>query len=315
MLSLDHIHFAPDEITRVPLCDLGPSHGLSAGAVKMYQRFFELESVGLQGDDLNGMLGAALDGVLATNAQLVTQSGTLFYCRTQTHHGFADQDWLRCLADDHGLAGWEVNSLTMTSCASALAAMRFIQAIEEDHPVIILTGEKAFHYNVARLPVGLLAELPTAALFNAGPDKRSGKWTVLNTSVRHMPRFFQNPDAMAADDRRALQDEYLSGMIGFVGDSLKNFGDVLSDDFRVLPHNLNLPVTRALLRHFEWEPRCFQGDVQRLGHGYCSDIFVNLTDYEISHPNQISPGTQVFVLAAGTGVTFATCLLERTDFT
>ncbi|MFS4583132.1 3-oxoacyl-[acyl-carrier-protein] synthase III C-terminal domain-containing protein [Phaeobacter sp. C3_T13_0] len=309
MLPLNHIHFAPDEITRVPLGDLGPSHGLTKGAVKMYQRFFELESVGLHRNDLAGMLGAALDGVLAEHDQLRRQNGTLYYCRTQTHHGFADQDWLRCLADEHGLKGWEVNSLTMTSCASALAAMRFIQASEEDRPVIILTGEKAFHYNVARLPVGLLGELPTAALFNAGP----GKWNLMDTRVHHMPRYFQNPDAMAADDRRALQDDYLEGMTAFIEDCLSCYADVLKPDFRFVPHNLNLPVTRAVLRHFGWEQRCFQGDIQGLGHGYCSDIFVNLTDHETSHPEQISPGTQVFVLAAGTGVTFATCLLERTD--
>ncbi|AHD09792.1 3-Oxoacyl-[acyl-carrier-protein (ACP)] synthase III [Phaeobacter gallaeciensis] len=310
MLPLNHICFPSDEITRIPLKDLGPSHGLTAGAVKMYQRFFELESVGLHRADLNGMLAAALDGVLAHHPDLKSQYGTLFYCRTQTHHGFADEDWLRCLADEHGLEGWDVNSLTMTSCASALAAMRFIQACDADGPVIVLTGEKAFHYNVARLPVGLLGELPTAALFNAGP----GKWMLLDTRVRHMPRYYQNPDAMAAEDRRALQDDYLDGMIGFVEDCLRDYSDALRPDFRILPHNLNLPVTRALLRHFDWEDRCIQGDVQGLGHGYCSDIFVNLTTHEMSQPDQISPGTQLFVLAAGTGVTFATCLLERTDF-
>ncbi|UTS80356.1 3-oxoacyl-[acyl-carrier-protein] synthase III C-terminal domain-containing protein [Phaeobacter piscinae] len=311
MLALNHICFPDDEIKRIPLQDLGPSHGLTSGSVKMYQRFFELESVGLHCGDLSEMLGSALSRLLAGYPNLRNESGVIYYCRTQTHHGFADENWLRGLVDTYGLEGWDVTSLTMTSCATALAAMRFIQACEEDRPVIILTGEKAFHYNVARLPVGLLGELPTAALFNAGP----GKWSLLDSQVRHLPRYFQNPDAMAVEDRRALQKDYLTGLIRFVEDCLSNCADVLHPDFRVLPHNLNLPVTRALLRHFNWDQRCVQGDIHGLGHGYCSDIFVNLSEYEVSQTDQISPGTQLLVLAAGTGVTFATCLLERTDIT
>lgn len=308
MLALNRIHLPTDRIAPVPLVALGPSHRLSDGLTKTYQRFFALESVARHPDDLMTMLGAALDGALAGLDAAEYAKGHLVYCKTQTHGGLSDQNWLRRLADGRGLQRWETYSISMTSCASALVQMHFAHMVEAAEPVVILTGEKAFHPSVARLPVGLLGEIPAAALFNAGP----GRWNVLATQVRHLPRFYQNPDAMDLPDRRALQDCYLNALVAFVTDSLAAYAALLRDDFLFLPHNLNLPVTHALLRHFAWSDRTYHGPLAQMGHAYCSDIFVNVEDFEQAQDAEVAPGTQLLVLAAGTGVTFATCLLERT---
>ncbi|MGD9918233.1 MAG: hypothetical protein AB7U46_09450 [Paenirhodobacter sp.] len=309
MLVLDQIHLSTTGQTCVALSDLGGSHGLSGGQARMYERFFGLSSVACHRDDLGAMLAPVLRAAFAGVPVDRRASGQLFYCKTQTHNTLSDGDWLRRLADAEGLAGWDVSAVTMTSCASALALMHFAQLADTETPLIVLTGEKAFHPSISRLPVGLLAEVPAAALFNAGA---AGSWRVRGTTVRHLPRFYKNADAMSAEERAALQACYADQLGGFVADSLEQYGPALHEDFVFLPHNLNLPVTQVLLRRFEWHSRCFQGDIGTLGHAFCADIFVNLRAFEASDDPRDRAARQILVLAAGTGVTFATCLLERT---
>ncbi|MGL6209454.1 MAG: 3-oxoacyl-[acyl-carrier-protein] synthase III C-terminal domain-containing protein [Paracoccaceae bacterium] len=310
MITLDSILLSADRIEVVPIDALGESHALSDAASKMFGRFYGLRSVARHADDLTEMLGKVLRAALAELGERGLAPGHLIYCKTQTHNTMTDQNWLRALADAHGIAHWESWCLTMTSCASALVQMHFARLAGLNGPMIILTGEKAFHPSVSRLSVGLLAEIPTAAVFFADDDPGGGSgWRIRESQVRHLGRFHSNPDAMDADARRALQDCYLPSLISFVEDSLHRCEQSLSADFVFLPHNLNRPVTDALIRHFGWESRNFRGDLEEAGHAYCSDIFVNLDHFlrQTAPP----PGTQLLVLAAGTGVTFAICLIER----
>ncbi|WP_372394619.1 3-oxoacyl-[acyl-carrier-protein] synthase III C-terminal domain-containing protein [Azospirillum sp. HJ39] len=311
MSWLNSVDLAEETILTVPLQALGASHGLSVASTRMYERFYGLKAAGRSPDALGPMLSRVLQAALERLPDAGARAGQLIYCKTQTHNTLSDRDWLRRFADEHGLARWETYALSMTSCASALVHLHFAglasgcgAAVEE--PVIVLTGEKAFHPNVARLSVGLLAEIPAAALFNSGP----GSWRIRGTRVRHLPRFYKNPDAMEASDRRDLQDVYTDTLIAFIGESLHAYKDTLRDDFVFLPHNLNRPVIQAVLRHFNWEERTFHGDLEHQGHAYCSDGFINLRRFERCH-DPVPAGTQLLILAAGTGVTFATCLFER----
>ncbi|WP_368484080.1 hypothetical protein [Phaeobacter sp. HF9A] len=287
-----------------PLDALGESHGLTPRSALMYERFFGLQAVAQSHETLGDMLAGALaQAVAALPAE--APAGRLIYCRTQTHNTLSDRNWLRRLADDHGLEDWEVSALTLTSCASALVQMHVARlgGLAEGQPMIILTGEKAFHPSVSRLPVGLLAEIPAAALFNAGP----ARWHLVNSHLRHLSRFHQNPDRMSGADRKALQECYAPEIISFIEQSLARYDADLAADMVFLPHNLNRPVTDAILRHFDWQDRCFHGDLAQAGHAYCSDGFANLAAFEAAGRKE----SQVLMLAAGTGVTFATCLFNR----
>ena len=166
MTSLCHIALSHDSGRKVPVAELGGSHGLTAASAKMYDRFFGLQSVLRQNSDQTHMLGSVLQKAVASLPDQGRTPGILVYCKTQTHNTQSDQNWLRRLADAAGLAQWEVHALSMTSCASALVCLHFIQSCGTTAPVIVLTGEKAFHPSVARLTVGLLAEVPVAAVLN-----------------------------------------------------------------------------------------------------------------------------------------------------
>ena len=148
----------------------------------------------------------------------------------------------------------------MTSCASALVCLHFIQSCGTTAPVIVLTGEKAFHPSVARLTVGLLAEVPVAAVLNGGP----GSWRVRATDVRHLPRFHINPEAMDAHDRSALQEVYAPELTRFIAGFLEQHAAALDPELVFVPHNLNRPLTDALIREFGWEEQHHAGDVTQI---------------------------------------------------
>ncbi|MBT9386228.1 hypothetical protein KM176_20325 [Pseudooceanicola sp. CBS1P-1] len=303
MPTLSHIFLPSLPGDRVPLAALGDSHGVSPRAASMYGRFFGLQEVALTPAPLTEMLSDVLaparDRVRAHGAG----PGTLVYCKTQTHNTFADRNWLRGLADAQGMHDWEVASLSMTSCASALVQMHLAASSRSGGPLIVMTGEKAFHPWVNRLPVGLLAERPACAVFNAGP----GGWRVSGTASTHLARFHVNADAMPAAERQALQAIYAERLGQFVEDCLERWRDRISGRMVFLPHNLNRPVTDALIRRLGWQDNSFHGDLARTGHAYCSDGFLNLAAFEAAGHT----ADQVLLMAAGTGVTFATCLLDR----
>jgi hypothetical protein len=272
MSYLSYIALPQRTQRQCPIEDLGETHGINARSVQMYKRFYGLQDVTQNEQPLDDMLSDALVGVLAKLPDAGETAGHLVYCKTQTHNTFSSDNWLRGFADRRGLAQWEVSTPSMTSCASALVQMHIAQELATPNTsLIILTGEKTFHPWVSRLPVGLLAEIPAAALFNAG----QGSWRVVGSTVRHLTRFHENPNAMAADERRALQEVYTDQLVAFVEKSLQAYGDAVSDDMIFLPHNLNQPVTQTLLTHFGWYNRHFQGDIAHAGHGFCSDIFLN----------------------------------------
>lgn len=304
MSYLNYIELPKEGQLQRPIAELTDTHGLNHRASQMYERFYGLQEVTQYSQSLNDMLSEALKGALAQLPGAADCIGHLVYCKTQTHNTFSSDNWLRGFADSHGLKNWEVSTLSMTSCASALVQMHMARMISTtDTPLIILTGEKTFHPWVSRLPVGLLAEIPAAAVFNSG----AGGWNITGSNIRHLPRFHENPDVMSSDTRRALQEVYAAKLIGFIEDSLHKYGASLKGDMVFLPHNLNQPMTQLVLNHFGWNACCFQGDIARAGHGFCSDIFLNLEAFDRSGRN----ASQVLVLAAGTGVTFATCLLDR----
>ncbi len=291
----------------LPLAELGDDYGLCKGSVAVYNRFYSLERVVRCQDALSEMLGGILTRAIARVPQPLRASGQLIYCKTQTHNTFCDENWLSTFAHNHGLSRWEICSWAMTNCASALAALHYIAASRAGEPIIIITGEKAFHPGISRLSVGLLSEAPAAAVLNVGDCG----WRILGTHVRHLGQFYQNPEDMSPAQKKEFQAVYATSLQSFVAESLTKLSSDRNDSFVIIPHNLNIPVTRSAIRNLGHEERIFYGDVSNQGHAYCSDAFINLDLFEASRTSPSRAGQQVFLLTAGMGVTFASCLLER----
>lgn len=304
-LIINSIFTGSDKSTAVALDDLGPDYDISPKGASAYRRFYGLSAVNRCEEDLFSMLGDTLRRALSAIPDASGQPGQLIYCKTQTHNTFGADGWLRELADAHGLSRWEAFSVTMTNCASATVAMHFLNLSATDGPIVLITGEKAFHPGVSVLSVGLLSELPTASVFNAD----GSGWQMVESHVQHLGEFYENPDQMQMAARKRLQEVYAPALCHFVEDCLSKYEPYLRHDTVLIPHNLNLPVMRAIVRQIDWEDRVYYGDVAHHGHAYCSDLLLNLDRWATAQDETLPE--QVILVAAGTGVTFASCLLER----
>ena len=279
-----------------PLDQLEDSHGTAPRAARMYTRFFGQEHVTLCDAAHGTMLRATLCRLVAQYPGLAAASGTLAYAKTQTHNTPAGQHWLRAIADDAGLAGWEAATVSMTNCASALAALHGLG--QPGRPLIVLAGEKAFHPAGNRLSVGLLGEAPAAALFLPGIGRR-----VQFTRVEHLPRFHINPDDMAEGDRRAMQGDFEAGLQKFLANCLARYPAFFDQKPVLLPYNLNVPLVARVLERLDLHHGVHPGHSGRGGHCFCSDPFLNLAALPVPLDRP------VFLFCAGMGVTYAALAL------
>lgn len=290
-LGLHYIGLPAVASRAVPIDSVEPTHGTPPRAARMYSRFFGQTEVLLNNATHGQMMADALDDLLRQNPALRHDQGLVLYAKTQTHNTLADHDWLSSLLATAGLSRWEAATVSMTNCASALAAMHLFKS--DVRPVIVLAGEKAFHAFGARLSVGLLGEAPVAALFAAG-----GRALEL-TAVRHLPRFFRNPDDMGENDRRAFQSAFETGFSDFLSGLFHSHPAFIDRRPVIVPYNLNLPLLDRVLRRCGLADQLIAGHCGRSGHSFCSDPFLNLA--RLPAPE----GLPVLLVSAGMGVTFA----------
>jgi 3-oxoacyl-[acyl-carrier-protein] synthase III len=290
-LGLHHIGLPSALSYPVPLDRVEQTHGISAHAARIYSRFFGQTEVLLNAAPHGQMMADALHGLLQQNPAITNDQGLVLYAKTQTHNTLTDQNWLSALLAKAGLSHWEAATVSMTNCASALAAMHLFKSYQG--PVILLAGEKAFHAFGARLSVGLLGEAPVAALFAAG-----GRALQL-TAVQHLPRFFRNPDDMDEGDRHAFLSAFETGFSDFLMGLFQSHPAFMEQRPVIVPYNLNLPLLDRVLRRCGLADQIITGHSGRSGHAFCSDPFLNLA--LLPAPK----GLPVLLVSAGMGVTFA----------
>lgn len=297
MLGMQTVSLGRKAAMIAPLDTLQDTHGVAPRSARMYTRFFEQTYVRLQTESHRDMLVDALDALVEQHPELKESSGIGVYTKTQTHNTLFEHDWLRDIFDAAGLDRWEVLTFSMTNCASGLAAVHMMAALEE--PFIILAGEKAFHPAGSRLSVGLLSEAAVCAVF-----LRDGRCRVRGTHVSHLSRYYINPDDMGEVDKKALQEEFESGLVEFLNRVRRCDPAYFDDRPLIVPYNLNAPLIRRALRATGLERDLITTYDASFGHMFCSDNYVSLARCGLSS------GRPVFLFSAGMGVTFAAVKLE-----
>lgn len=277
--------------------DVEKTHGVNARAARMYTRFFGQDHVLMSDETHSEMLLNTLRQLVSAHPELTQTSGIACYTKTQTHNTPTETDWLRGIFDAAGLDQWDVATFSMTNCASALAAVHAFAG--QDRPLLVLSGEKAFHSTGNRLSVGLLGEAPAAALFLP-----QGERQVRFSRVRHAPRYFLNPDDMPEADKKALQSAFEAGFEAFLSECLAAEPDFFAEAPVLVPYNLNVPLVMRVLARLGLEDLVQEGHSGRSGHSFCSDTFLNLVD------NPVPRDKPVFLFCAGMGVTYAALALE-----
>nr|WP_246871287.1 3-oxoacyl-[acyl-carrier-protein] synthase III C-terminal domain-containing protein [Dickeya zeae] len=309
MFCLNAIHHeAPERIRRFPLAELGDSHQLREGQRRMMEKLYQLRSVPMRPDSHQAMLESVVAGVVDDWPSLSSREGLLIYAKTQTHNTFFDSHWLDDILQHQRLGHWDVATLSLNHCASALSALHLVRhsVVRDNRPVLLLTGEKAFHPEINRFTVGVQGELPVAALFNAA----SSPWQVTFTAVRHLSRFYNNPDNMTRQEKAALNGCLLDELCRFIVDAVRNSGMSMDDMDYFVPCNLNVPLLRQMAQRLNMGERLFSQQVSDYGHLYCSDVLFNFSSLMKTTTGRAK---NYFCFSMGMGVTLSCALIQQID--
>lgn len=304
MLPLNYLCWLPDRISLVPLSSLEHSHDLKPGAGKVLQRYYSLVSVGLSSTTHAEMLVETLRALVSANPQVKQLNGCLVYAKTQTHNTFFDNHWLDDVAHACGLGHWQVFSVSLNHCSSALSAIHLLKSrlIKKGEPMLLLTGEKAFHSAVSRLDNSVLAEVPAAMLLNAGP----APWTLKHTAVRHLSSFYDNHRGESAVRRRELYASLEQEYYDFYRYALDKFNVSPESIDAIVPNNLDLPLLKKVAARLDFKGVMFTEHIANYGHAYCADILFNL-----SALLETFTGNRILCITMGMGVTLSCVLIER----
>ena len=297
MIGLHDIYLSQTGADVVPIDALADSHGVTEKSARVFTRFFGQTGVRLTDQIHRDMMRDALAGTLARHPELRDLAGVGIYTKTQTHNTFFEQDWLREIFDELGLAQWEAMTFSMTNCASGLAAVHLGMRLEK--PFIILAGEKAFHPVGNRLSVGLLGEAAVSSLFCPG-----GKHQIRSTHVAHLPRYHINPDDMADADRKALQTDFEAGLTEFLSRIVDEDAAFFARNPVVVPYNLNPPLVNRVMARLGLDRNLAPGTDTSMGHMFCSDVYLSVAS------DAPSDDQSLFLFSAGHGVSFAAMKLE-----
>ncbi|QMV15008.1 hypothetical protein Vspart_02286 [Vibrio spartinae] len=288
-----------DSTSFIPLDELGLSHDISEKEARVYQRIYQLEQIAMNRLSHEAMLKETLTALLNQNPALRQQTGYLFYTKTQTHNTFFDKHWLQTLAKSCGLRHWKSLTLSLNHCASGLSAVHLTNRMYQNGetvPVIVLSGEKSFAPDLNKMTVGILGEMSAACLLSP----LDGQWKVTASRVKHLSRFYKNPENMSATEKRAMMADFYTGMLDFLR------SETLSEPEMILPYNLNLPLLNRVSRELGWEGKLYTTNIRQTGHTYCSDVFYNLLTAETQHDFK-----RALLFAAGMGVTYSSLGIAR----
>ncbi|WP_256243871.1 3-oxoacyl-[acyl-carrier-protein] synthase III C-terminal domain-containing protein [Pseudomonas sp. MIACH] len=251
------------------------------------------------------MLLETLGALLVANPDIKKVKGCLVYAKTQTHNTFFDNHWLEEIAQACGIGHWEVLSVSLNHCASALSAIHLLKnrLVKRAEPMLLLTGEKAFHSAISRLDNGVMAEVPAAMLLNAGP----APWAVTHTAVRHLASFYDNYRQEPAVRRRELYASLEQHYQDFYLHALDTFNVSADSIDAIVPGNLDLPMLQRVAAKLNFKGVLFTQHIGNYGHAYCSDVLFNL-----SVLLETFAGKRILCLTMGMGVTLSCALIEKT---
>ncbi|WP_180706194.1 MULTISPECIES: 3-oxoacyl-[acyl-carrier-protein] synthase III C-terminal domain-containing protein [Dickeya] len=301
-------HAVPDRIRRIPLGELGASHQLRDGQRRVMEKLYRLRTVPMHPASHQHMLEETVAGLLADWPSLREQGGLLVYAKTQTHNTLFDRPWLDEMLHRQQLTQWEAVTFSLNHCASALSAVHLVRqcVAYRQRPLLLLTGEKAFHPEINRFAVGLQGELPVAALFNANMSP----YRVTFTAVRHLSQFYQNPGKMSRQEKAQLNGCLLDALCLFVEEGVRESGLSMDAIDYFVPCNLNVPLLNQMALRLNMGERLFSQQVSDYGHLYCSDVLFNFSSLM---KKTTGSAKNYFCFSMGMGVTLSCALIQQID--
>ncbi|WP_260955671.1 3-oxoacyl-[acyl-carrier-protein] synthase III C-terminal domain-containing protein [Pseudomonas citri] len=291
---------------RKSLAEAALSLGLSALDVRMFSRFYGLESFPRQPGTVDDLIRALLEQFVAAHPDIVTRIRHVVHAHTvPTLRPFHETG--RTLLDACGFADdTEYCSLTMGHCATSLPAVEYAcSRLRDGEYALLLVGEKAFHPKVELLDdTTIMGEAACAVLLS-----RSGAHAQVTARYSVQAGEFSEQKGNEPKTNPAFAEAYFGFVCNAMRSAMQYFDCAPHALDWIAPHNVNLSSWQKIADELEIpRSRIFLQNVPRYGHCFGADPYLNLA--ALIRDQQLSPGDKVMLVSVGMGATFSSLLLE-----
>lgn len=291
---------------RKSLAEVALSLGLSALDVRMFSRFYGLESFPRQPGTVDDLISPLLEQFVAAHPDLVGRIRHVVHAHTvPALRPFHETG--RALLDAYGFAdNTEYCSLTMGHCATSLSAVEYAcSRLKDGEYALLLMGEKAFHPKVELLDdTTIMGEAACAVLLS-----RSGVRARVTARYSAQAGEFSQHKGNEPRTNAAFADAYFAFVSDAMRSAAQHFDCSLDALDWIAPHNVNLSSWQKVADELAIpRTRIFLQNVPRYGHCFGADPYLNLA--ALIRGQQLSPGDKVMLVSVGMGATFSSLLLE-----
>jgi 3-oxoacyl-[acyl-carrier-protein] synthase III len=283
--------------------------GLSGIDGRLFERFYGLKTLPYEaGGSLEALHGPLIAQLAAMAPALAASLDLVVFCHTLPSvsplHG---QGITQRLLDGLGSRA-EVMDLSLAHCATALTALPLIQArLAPGRCALLLVGERGFHRVMRLLPgITIMGEASCAVVLSLS----EGICNIRGVHIQHDGRFCRDSGHPKGNNEAILfANQYQSLLVAHLHSALAHFGLAPQEIALVLPHNVNLPSWKGLMRELGWpQEKVYLDNVARYSHCFGADAFINLR-HAITE-GRILAGDQVLLVSVGMGATLASALVK-----
>jgi 3-oxoacyl-[acyl-carrier-protein] synthase-3 len=291
---------------RKSLAEVGLTLGLTALDVRMFSRFYGLESFPRHPGTVDDLIRQLLEQFVATHPDLITRVRHVVHAHTvPALRPFHETG--RAVLDACGFAqDTEYGSLTMGHCATSLSGVEYLcSRLKDGEYALLLIGEKAFHPKVELLDdTTIMGEAGCAVLLGRSGDRA-------RVIARHSEQAGQFSQHKGNEPR--TNPEFADAYFAFVSNAMRraaqHFDCALDALDWIAPHNVNLSSWQKIADALAIpRTKFFLQNVPRYGHCFGADPYLNLA--ALIRGQQLSPGDKVMLVSVGMGATFSSLLLE-----
>lgn len=291
---------------RKSLVEVATSLGLTALDIRMFSRFYGLESFPRHPGSVDDLMRPLLENFVATHPDLIPRIRHVVH----THTVLALRPFQatgKALLDECGFANdTEYSNLTMGHCATSLPAVEYVcSRLNDGEYALLLVGEKAFHPRVELIDqTTIMGEAACAVLLSSSGDRAN----VIARYSEQAGQFSRHEGNEPSNDP-GFSDAYFAFISEGMRRSAQHFECALDSLDWVAPHNVNLSSWQKVADELAIpRSKIFLQNVPRYGHCFGADPYLNLAALIREH--RLSPGDRVMLVSVGMGATFSSLLLE-----
>lgn len=287
-----------------------PPFSMSRQEISLFRSVFKLSEIAVcEIGDLYGLLNQSLLQIVPKDREGRNRIKYIFHCHASPCVCPPGVDLLNTLKEQHGLQHAVAVGLSHDQCATPLSAINLAEILlaeeDADAQVLVLAGEIGFHPSLRVIPnTTVMGDASAACLIGKG----GGPNTVLSVAAR---RFKQNTDVQLQTGIVPTPSiPYGSDLIGVVKDALSAASLEIGDMTVVLGHNVNTISWKFFARNFPCPERLvYLDNVEKIGHCFTSDPFVNYCDF--SRSRGFKSGEHFMFVSVGTSSSYVAAVVKH----